>query len=423
MLRVAMRMLLGDRAKFVGLLLGITFTSFLVTFAGSYFCGFMTRGFALITENLGADVWVMDPAVESTEQTTNIPDSALSRVRSVDGVLSAVPLALASADARFPNGRFQSFQLIGVDDATLFGLPPLRDGVSPTVLRTPDAVVVDPGGTEGKLQTPALAADQWPYGQPHLEVPTSELEGATAFYRLIPDSFKPHLGVPTRELAAGDQLLVNDHRVVVRGRADAPPRYPPRPLMYTTLSNASRMLPPERHFLTFVLAKAAPGVSPQELATRIGAQTGLKARSSDAFKADTVDWLLINSEDVGDMASMISIAVLVGFGVTGVMLYMFTTDSLKQYAVLKAMGASSRLLLTMIFVQSGLCALLGTGLGLGLCAIIGQLAILEFDYPFRMMWFTPVVGGLMVTLVSVVAAAISARPVLKLEPGVVFAGR
>lgn len=421
MLRIAVKMLLGDRAKYVGLLFGITFTSFLVTFASSYFCGFMTRGFALIAENSGADVWVMDPAVDSTEQTINIPDSALSRVRSVDGVLSAMPLALATADARFPNGRFQSFQLIGVDDATLFGLPPLRDDVSSAVLRTPDAVVVDPGGTEGKLQTPALADDQWPYGQPHLHVPAPEL--ATTLYRLIPDSFKPHLDIPTRELAAEDQLLVNDHRVVVRARSKALPRYPPRPLMYTTLSNASRMLLPERHYLTFVVAKAAPGVSPRELAARIHVLTGLKARSSDDFETDTVNWYLINSEDVGDMASMISVAMLVGFGVTGVMLYMFTTDSLKQYAVLKAMGANSRLLLAMIFVQSGLCALLGTGLGLGLCAIVGQIAIVEFDYPFRMMWFTPVVGGLMVILVSVVAAMISARPILKLEPGIVFAGR
>jgi putative ABC transport system permease protein len=398
MLRLAMKMLVGDRAKYVGLLFGITFTSFLVTFAASYFCGFVTRGFALISETPAADVWVMDPAIESTELTTNIPDSALARVRSVRGVLFAAPMALASVDARFSNGRFQSFQLVAVDDATLFGLPPLRDGVSPAVLRTPDAVVVDPGGTDGKLQTPVSTADRWAYGPPHLDV-------------------------PTRELGPGDELLVNFHRVVIRARSKALPRYPPRPLMYTTLSNASRILAPDRHLLTFVLAKAAPGVDPGALAARIQVQTGLKARPADDFKADTVNWFLVNSEDVGDMASMISIAMLVGLGVTAVMLYMFTLDSLRQYAVLKAMGATPKLLLAMIFVQSGVCAMLGTGLGLGLCAIIGKIAMLEFDYPFRMMWFTPVFGGLMVMVVSVAAALISARPVLKLEPGVVFAGR
>ena len=64
-----------------------------------------------------------------------------------------MPLALATVDARFPNGRFQSFQLIGVDDATLFGLPPLQDGVSPTVLRTPDAGTVELLSREGEKTT------------------------------------------------------------------------------------------------------------------------------------------------------------------------------------------------------------------------------------------------------------------------------
>src|SRR5262249_38831508 len=146
MLGMALTMLMGDRAKYAGLLFGITFTSFLVTFSMSFLTGFLTRGFALITENR-ADIWVMDPTVESDELTTNLPESALGRVRSVRGVQSAVPLALGTAEARFPDGRFQPFQVIGVDDATLGGMPPMNDGETAALLRAPDAVLVDPGGT------------------------------------------------------------------------------------------------------------------------------------------------------------------------------------------------------------------------------------------------------------------------------------
>src|SRR6266550_1651423 len=384
MLHVAIKMLVGDRAKYAGLVFGITFTSFLVTFAASYFAGFMTRGFALVSENPTVDVWVMDPAVRSVEKTTNMAASALDRVRSI-------------AEVRFPNGQFQSFQVIGVDDATLAGLPPLKDGVSSGVLRTPDSVVVDPGGTNGKLETPRLAADQWPGGGPRLDV-------------------------PTRSLTVGDELLVNDRHVTVVGRSEAVPRYPPRPLLYTTYSNASRALLPERRRLTFALVSATSGVAASDLAAQIEARTGFRARTSDEFKSDTVWWFLANSEDVGDVASMLILAMSVGFGVTGIMLYMFTTENLRQYAVFKAMGATSSMLLAMVLVQAGTCALLGTGLGLGLCALVGQFAS-EVEYPFRMMWFTPLVGSAIVLLVSLVAAIISVRPVLKLDPGVVFVGR
>jgi putative ABC transport system permease protein len=77
---------------------------------------------------------------------------------------------------------------------------------------------------------------------------------------------EPHLDAPTRLLAAGDELLVNDYRVKIAGRSTALPRWPPRPLLYTTFSNAARILLPERRRLTFVLATAKPGVPPRELA-------------------------------------------------------------------------------------------------------------------------------------------------------------
>ncbi|MBI5042033.1 MAG: ABC transporter permease [Gammaproteobacteria bacterium] len=397
MLYIALKMLMADRAKYTGLLLGIAFTAFLVTFAAAYFSGFMTRGFALIAENGAADVWVMDAAVESVEQTINMPDSALDRIRGVEGVRYAVPLALGTVDARFPNGRFQTFQVIGVDDATLAGAPVLKDGGVPTVLRAPDAAIIDDGGTSGKLLTPVLKTDQWPHDGAHLEA-------------------------AIRELAVGDELLANDQRIKVVGRSETLPRFPPRPLIYTTFANAARILPQERHLLTFVLATAEPGLSPNDLAQRIHARTGLRARASEDFKTDTVRWYLVNSEDVGDMAAMLILAMSVGFGVTGVLLYIFTYENLKQYAVLNAMGATPRVLLSMIFAQTGICALTGTGLGLGACVLVGEITA-KAGYPFRMMWFTPLLGTVGVLIVSLTAAAISARPVLKLQPAVVFAGR
>lgn len=397
---VAVKMLLGDRAKTIGLIFGIAFTSFLVTFAASYFCGFMTRGFALIAENAAADVWVMDPAVSSVEQTTNLPSWALDRVRNVDGVRSALPLALGSAEVRFPGGRFQAFQVIGVDDASLAGLPPLAGGAGAGVLRAAGAVAVAAGGTSGKLDTPELehgqGQGQWP-------------------------RWRSNDDTPSRELAAGDEVLLNDRTVRVAATALALPRFPPRPLVYMPLGRAVSLLS-ERRQVTFVMVAAAEGVDAAGLAARIEAHTGLRARAAADFREDTVRWFLVNSEDVGDIASMLILAMSVGFGVTGIMLYMFTVENLPQYAVLSAMGTRRASLLAMVFTQAGVAALIGTGLGFGACAIAGQFAQMA-GYPFRMMWFTPVLGGMMVVFVSLVAAGLSARPVFRLQPALVFNAR
>ncbi|WOE69188.1 ABC transporter permease [Hydrogenimonas thermophila] len=399
MLNIAIKMLWGDRTKFFGLLFGISFTAFLVTFALSFFAGFMTNSFALISENPTADVWVMDPAVQSTEMTINMPESVLSQVKSIDGVNYATALAIGDISVRFPNGRFQTFQMIGVDDATLTGAPKPPFGDVETLLHIPDAVIVASGGTEGKLQTPIYKRDQWAY------------DGA-------------HLSVPMRSLKAGDELLINDKRVFVAGVSKTIPRFPPRPLIYTTFSTFKKILPSESRYITFVLVSAKPGVSPKKLAQRISTITGFSARTSDDFKKDTIKWYLINSEDVGDMSAMLILAMTVGFGFTGIMLYMFTYENLQQYAVLKAIGTSDKTLLSMIFAQASVTAFIGAGIGIGVCALVGELIVgFEINYPFRLMWFAPLVGVVGVMIISLTAALISMRPVLQLDPVRVFSGK
>ena len=389
MFRVAVEMLLHDKTKFLGLLIGVAFTAFLVTFAMGYFAGFMTRGFALVSENPSAKVWVMDPAVSSTEATINMSDSSLDTVRGVAGVEYATPLYLGDVTARYANGHFQSFQTIGVDDATLSGAPQPAN-----LLHIPDSVIVDSGGTEGKLLTPIHKKDIWSY------------DGS-------------HLNAPKRELRYGDTMLINSKRVVVAGVSHTIPRFPPRPLLYTTTSNFKRLIPGERRYITFIMVRPTKNITPKELAKRISQKTHLKAITDEEFKKETVLWYMINSEDVGDMVNMVILAMLVGFGVTGVMLYMFTYENIKQYAVLKAIGASSTQLRDMIFTQVFISAIAGSGIGVGIAAILAQI-VSSPTFPFRMMWFAPLVGFLGVMIVSLTAAFISLRPIKNMEPAIVF---
>ena len=389
MFRVAIEMLMHDKTKYIGLFIGIGFTAFLVTFSMSFLAGFMSRGFALVSENPSASVWVMDRAVSSPETTVNMSDASLGLVRGVKGVEYASALYIGDATARFADGNFQKFQIIGVDDATLSGAP--KSALS---LRLPDSVIVDSGGTSGKLQTPLLKKDMWSH------------DGS-------------HLNAPTRELQFGDKLLVNSKRVIVADISHTIARFPPRPLLYTTQSNFKRLIPAGKRYITFIMVRCAKGVTPEQLSLDISTQTGLKAITSQRFKKETVLWYMINSEDVGDMVNMVVLAMLVGFGVTGVMLYMFTYENIKQYAVLKAMGASKKQLSDMVFTQAFIGVVVGSGIGIAVAAIVG-LAIAGTDFPFRMMWFAPLFGFLGVLIVSITAAFISLRPILKMDSAVVF---
>jgi len=384
-IRVAFRMLAGSPGKFVALVAGIAFAAFLSCFAASYFAGFMTRSFALVAEQPG-DVWVTDRHTASPDRFANLSASARDRVRSVAGVAEATTLALGTADARFPDGRLQPVDVIGLDDASLAGAPDVEGRAGATLLRFPDATIVDAGGADDDKLT------------------TQDRSGA---------------GLP-RPLRARDELLIADHRVVVAGVSQGLPRFPPRPLLYMSWSNAARVLPVERLRTSFVIVRAAPGVDPAALASAIGRRTGYAAYARDDFEAATVRWFLLTSEDVGDIATMLTIAVAIGFGFTAVMLYIFTAEHLRQYAMLTALGASPRTLRRMVLAQAGAAGMLGTGIGIGLCAF-GGLVAASAGLPYRMMWWALAACAALNALACLGAALLSMRPVLRLEPARVFA--
>ena len=84
------KMLTGNQAKYLGIILGITFASRLIAQQASIFCGLMLQTTGQIRDIQGADIWVMDPNVQFSDDVKPLSDSDLYRVRGVPGVAWAV---------------------------------------------------------------------------------------------------------------------------------------------------------------------------------------------------------------------------------------------------------------------------------------------------------------------------------------------
>src|SRR5579872_2048995 len=101
---VALRMLTGDRAKYLGLIFAIAFSSFLIAQQVSIFTGLLNRIRSQILDVTDGDLWVMDPATQYVDEVYALRNDALYRVRGVEGVRWAVPLFKGQPVVRATNG-------------------------------------------------------------------------------------------------------------------------------------------------------------------------------------------------------------------------------------------------------------------------------------------------------------------------------
>ena len=125
---VSWQMLTGDRAKYVGLIFAIAFSSFLMSHQTSIFWGLMNRTTSQIIDVRDAHVWVMDAETQYVDEVKALTDQDLFRIRGVEGVEWAVPLYKGLSRAKAPDGKFRAVILMGLDHQDL---------------REPDSIIMD----------------------------------------------------------------------------------------------------------------------------------------------------------------------------------------------------------------------------------------------------------------------------------------
>jgi putative ABC transport system permease protein len=376
---IALRMLTGDRNKYLALIFGVAFATLLMTNQVSIFMGIITRTGNQILDVRDADIWVMDNRVRFLDEAPPLPDTDLFRTRGIPGVDWAVRHFKGTVQARLEDGNTRNVLLTGLDDESMVGAPQEMIVGDLADLKRPDAVVIDKAGYE------------YMWGK--------------------------------EEYKLGRVFQLNDHRAVLVGVCKVNQPFFSTPIVYARYTLAAGFNRQGRNLMNYILVRPKDGIGHLDLCRQIEERTGRMALTRWQFFLKTIRYFLTSTGIPVNFGITIALGFIIGVAVTGQTLYLFIVENLRQFGALKAMGIPNRGILRMILLQALLVGGVGYGLGLGMCAIFfiatGNITNLA---GLHMTWVACLGTGVAVMTIIFATSIVSARRVLVLEPAVVFRG-
>lgn len=318
MIHVALRMLFGDRTKYLTLVLGLAFAALLMNQQGAIFLGLLFQATGPLQNVKQGDLWVVDPGIKWVLEYRSLSDQKLSRVRSVPGVEWAEPFFNGWAVTELESGDFKKVQVLGIPRATLAGRPEVILEGRLEDLWIPDAIIV--------------------------EQQTARTMG---------------------NIRPGDTLKINDRRALVVGICKARRGFESNGIIYTTFEQAVRFSPVGRESISYILVQVKPGADPAMVKRSINGLGDVLALSTTEFRARTIEFVVLATGIGVNFAITIALGFVVGLLLSASIFYQFTLENLRHFAVLKAMGAGSGTLVWMILLQALVVGVVGFGIGTG----------------------------------------------------------
>lgn len=376
MLKLAFKMLIGNKASCLGVIFGIFLATLLITQQSAIFLGLVARSYRLVTDIPAPNVWVMDPATESDEKVRPFPAGYLDVVRGVPGVEWAVPINVTYLPVVSASGVFDTCKLYGIDDETLIGAPPeiiegkLKD------LRRQGSVIVD------VYSANTILAHRQPDGT---RVP----------------------------LKLGDTFEINRRRAVVVGICEITQGFYPQPIIFASNSQFHYFTAFSQNDIEFIAARTKPGVDTAGVIKKIDSHSSLLALTKDDFqwriaKSFLQTGILIN------FGLSVALGIIIGFSIAGQVFYIMTLQNMSYYALIKAVGGDQGLISRMIATQVAIVGTIGFLLGTGATILWGmavEKTTLAFLFPWQLLLFSAIV----VFIICLFTAGLSIRKVFSTD--------
>jgi putative ABC transport system permease protein len=375
MLKYAWQFMKYDKAKSLGIVIGIIISIFLIGQQTGIFL-FLTNAMKALVTNSQADLWVVDSKTINANALGKLDIRKVKELESIKGVARVFPVVVAGGTARFDDGTTAGIQLIGTD------APSFRVGLSPEKIIG--------GSLDAMLEDGAVSADFFD---------RNTLGGAKLGTNFEINGKKAFIAVQTSG---------------VRGFGGI--------FMFTTIEKARYFGNIPNTNISAVLIDVVPGTDPQQVKDLINKTLfGVRAWSSNDFAASTVRFLLGNSGIGFSIGSLIVFALIAGFFIIGLTMYSAALDRIRDYGTLKGIGASNGYIIRLILLQAFLFSLVGFVLGYAFIELfrwgVGKAGTV-FTYSPAI-----IVAFFLITLViSLGGAAFAIRRIVSLEPASVFRG-
>ncbi|MGC8707017.1 ABC transporter permease [Desulfurella sp.] len=375
LLKIALKLLTNDKGKFFTLILGITFAVFLMNQMTSMFAGIIRKSTSNVI-NINAKMWVMDPSVENDMNSIPMPNYVLDYVRSIKGVAMAVPIYFGSGLAKLANGKYQSVSIIGLDDTTLFGRPPI---------------------IKGNL---------------------NKIYNSDAFIG-VKDSDYKKIGSP----GIGSILSINDHRAIIVALANTTSGgLFGIPTLYTTYTRATRDLPQTRYSISYILINPKSSKDIPYIQKQVK-KLGYKALTQKQFQKTIENFYEYKTGMGISIMMMTLISFIVGLSIAGQTFYAFVLENLEKFGALKAIGAKKYELVSIILFQVSVTSFIGYGFGIMISSLVIAISKANIqNYAAVVTYKNMLVAFLMVLAIAGFSSYIGIRKVLKIEPFDVFRG-
>ena len=375
MFLIAWKNLRTERTRLGLTLVGVTFAVVLMFFDIGAFLGFVSASSVLI-DNANADIWVTMENNRNFDSSRPFPQRKLWQVRQQRGVASAEPVAKGWAQMKLPSGGTETVMLVGIDPDAGLDLPwKLRQG-RVRELKVDNTIIID-------------------------ESAVAKLEG----------------------LGIGDEVEVLDTRVAVVGVCEDVKSFTTYPIVFTNYETAKRLSGVYRlsstDRTTFILVRVDPAYSVDEVVARLRTVAGVDVYPSEEFSRKTRQyWIVQTGMGVG-FGLMALLGFLVGMVIVGQTIYSSTVERLREYGTLKALGATSSEIVTLIAYQAMVYAVLGYVMGVGIAMVSGR----GYERLGLKMVTTPgmALAMFVVTVAMCLGASIiSVRKALRVDPALVF---